>query len=130
MNYKVSDFVIRLKNAAMAKRREVVLPYSRLNHDIGKVLIKKRFLDDLKEDVVNEKKVLVVKINYENRSPVLTNVSIISKPSLRVYIGVSDIAKIERKRLSTVVISTSKGIMSGEEARKEGIGGEALFEIW
>lgn len=130
MNYQVSDFIIRLKNAAMARRHEVVLPFSKLNKAIGKVLVKKGFLDEIHDDEVLGKKILRGKIRYERRSPVLQNVEIFSKPSLRQYLRKADIKRKERKRLGTVILTTSMGVLTGEEAKKKGVGGELLFEIW
>lgn len=129
MNYPIADFIIRIKNAAAAKRREVVLPYSRINQAIGVVLVKEQFLLHIQEDTKENKKVLVAKIRYEKRNPVLTSVSIVSKPSLRVYIPLHKIGKIQRKGLTTLILSTSKGIITGEEASKKKVGGELLFEI-
>lgn len=130
MNYKVSDFIIRIKNAALSKRREVVLPYSKLNKELGKVLVKQGFLENIKEQVTDNKKSLLGIIKYERRIPVLTDVEIISKPSLRVYEPSKHLLGIERKGRKILIISTSQGVMTGTEARKKGVGGEVLFTIW
>jgi len=130
MNYQVSDFVIRIKNAALAKRKEVVLPYSKLNLAIGKVLVKNGFLENIKEEEENKKKVLKGTIKYERRQPVLSQIDIISKPSLRVYGHKNSIGELEKRGRRTVVVSTSQGVMIGKEARKKGLGGEILFAIW
>lgn len=129
MNYSVSDFIIRIKNAALAKRRSVILPYSNLNKAIGKILVKENFLNDIKESEVDKKKSLVASIRYEKRESVLNSVRVVSKPSLRIYIGAGDITKIERKGLKTIVLSTSKGVLTGKEAKEKEVGGELLFEI-
>jgi len=130
MNYKVSDFVIRIKNAALAKRRNVLIPYCNINKALGQVLVKEGYLESVKQNEVSGKKVLEAVIKYERRNPVLTDVSIVSKPSLYVYVGVSDIPEIQRRGKYTVILSTNKGIMSGREAYKKGIGGKVLFKIW
>lgn len=130
MNYHVSDFVIRLKNATGAKRKKVVAPYSRLVKDIASVLVKEGFLESVKESVIDEKKVLEVTIRYQRRSSVLTGVSIFSKPSLRIYTNKGNISKLENKGRNTLVLSTNKGVMTGKEAQKKGVGGEILFEVW
>ncbi len=130
MNHSVSDFLIRIKNASMARRREVILPYSNINKEIGKVLIKEGFLQEIKEAKTGEGKSLQAVITYERRAPVLTNVIVVSKPSLRVYKTSKTIANVERRGKHKVILSTSQGVMSGSDARKKGIGGEILFEIW
>ena len=130
MDHSVSDFLIRIKNASLARRHEVVMPYSNINKEIGKVLKKEGFLDEVKEGKVENKKTLNVTISYERRRPVLSNLRVISKPSLRVYKPSKNIKDVEIRGRHKVVMSTSQGVMTGESARKKGIGGEILFEIW
>lgn len=130
MNHLVSDFIIRVKNSAIAKRKEVVLPYSKINKEIGRVLVKEGFLENIKEEEVEGKKQLRAVIRYENRIPVLTDVMVISKPSLRVYAPVSKIMEIRKRGKRTVIVSTSQGVMSSFDANKKGVGGEVLFAIW
>lgn len=125
MNYN-SNFVIEIKNAVRAKRREVLLPLSKLNKEIGKVLVREGFLEEIKE----EKNMIRAKLKYDKRTPRFSDVTLISKPSLRNYIGNKDILDLERKGRKTIVISTSQGLMTGKEAYKKGLGGEVLFAIW
>jgi small subunit ribosomal protein S8 len=127
---KVSDFVIRIKNASLAKRKKILAPYCNINKKVGQVLIKEGFLESIKEVVVDNKKVLEAVIKYERRTPVLTDVLIIARPSLHVYTKLLGIPEIQRRGRYTVIISTSKGIMTGREAYKKGLGGEVLFKIW
>lgn len=130
MNYLVADFIIRLKNAAIARRREVVLPYSKLNKNIGQVLVKQGILSVIKEELKDGKKVLVATIQFEKRLAVFSDVAVISKPSLRVYAGATDKVKLIGRGLGTTIISTNQGVMTGKEALKKGLGGEVLFKIW
>ena len=129
-NHAVSDFVIRIKNASLARRTEVSLPYSNINKEVAKVLKKEGFLTEVKEEKNGIKKTLHVVIAYEKRKPVLTDVVIISKPSLRVYKPSKNIRDIEIRGRHKVVMTTSQGVMTGQEAKKKGIGGEILFKIW
>lgn len=130
MNYQVGDFVIRIKNAALANRKSVVLPYSKVNKEVGAALVREHFLENVAEEVQENKKVLVAKIKYSKRKPVLTDVSIVSKPSLRVYAKSTTMNKFVRGREQTLILSTSQGVLTGQEAKKKGIGGELLFRIW
>jgi small subunit ribosomal protein S8 len=130
MNYQIADFIIRIKNSALAKRKQVVLPYSKLNKEVGKVLVKNGFLEDIKDSVTDNKKTLTGTVKYYRRVPILTDIEIISKPSLRVYGTVKDILELEKRGKRRVVVSTSQGVMTGIEAKKKGIGGEILFAIW
>lgn len=129
MNYPVADFIIRIKNAASARRKEVILPYSKLIVAICKVLKKEGFLNEVSEKVVDGKKSVSVQVAYFRRVPVVTDVKIVSKPSLRVYVASADLIARSRKAFKVTILSTSKGIMTGREAQKEGLGGEVLFEI-
>ncbi|HSD98230.1 MAG TPA: 30S ribosomal protein S8 [Patescibacteria group bacterium] len=128
--YLVADFIIRLKNAAMARRRQVVLPYSKLNKAIGQVLVKQGILGSLKEESKDAKKTLVATINFEKRLAVFTDVTVISKPSLRVYASSDDKVGLVGRGLGITIVSTNQGVMTGREAVKKGVGGEVLFKIW
>ena len=130
INHTVSDFITRIKNAAKARRRDLISPYTRISKDIAKVLVKEGFLEDVKEQVLEGKKVLSIKIKYKNRMPIITDTKIISKPSLRVYSGSSSLVQDQKKGMFTIILSTNKGIMTGENAQKNKIGGEILFRIW
>ena len=119
MNYLVADLVIRIKNSALSKRKETVLPFSNINKEICKVLVKEGFLESVKEKEVDGKKQLDVVIRYEKRIPVLTDVTIISKPSLRVYATVKKIPEIEKRGRRKIVVSTNQGVMTSQDARKK-----------
>ncbi len=129
MNYHVSDFLIRIKNASYAHRKEVYMPYSKLSEAIAKVLVKEGFLAEVKAETVEAKKQLLVSLRYVNRRPVVEGVKIISKPSLRTYATNKKISAAHNGSMVSV-LSTSKGVMSGREANKKGVGGELLFQIW
>lgn len=130
MNHTVSDFIIRVKNAARARRKTVVLPYSSLTKNIGQVLVKEGFLESIKEQEEGNKKALVGVITYEKLMPRFTDVVILSKPSLRKYAKKTSQAELQGKGLGTIVVSTSQGVMTGKEAFQKGVGGELLFKIW
>lgn len=130
MNHKISDFIIRIKNATLARRREVMLPYSKINKEIGRVLVKQGYLESVKETESEGKKEIKAVIKYEKRLPVLIDVEVISKPSLRIYGSAKKIIEIEKRGKKTVVVSTSQGVMIGKDAIKKKIGGEILFAIW
>ena len=130
MNYRVSDLIIRIKNAARANRRIVVFENLKINKAICKVLVTEGFLEGFDNEVRDDKKVIVAKIKYEKRSPILTDVLIVSKPSLRRYATAKEIPDIQRRGRHTIILSTNKGIMTGKEAMKKNMGGEILFRIW
>lgn len=125
----MQDFIARLKNAYLARRRTVVFSYSKINVAAGKILVKNGFIEDIKEELQGDKKILVSKLRYEKRKPVVTDVVLVSKPSLRIYRSVKQILR-QKKSLGIEVFSTNIGILTGKEAKKQGVGGELLFRIW
>lgn len=130
MNYHIADFAIKIKNAALARRRTVVMPYSRAIKEIGAILVKEGFLKDIKEQVRDDKKAFVATLTYEKRVPAVSNVAIVSKPSLRIYTSAKQIPKLRGSSLGIAILSTSQGYMTAKEAVKKGIGGEMLFRMW
>jgi ribosomal protein S8 len=74
MNYLIADSIIRIKNSALAKRKEVILPFSNINREVGKVLVKEGFLESIKEQGEKGKKELLAVVAYDNRMPVMTDV--------------------------------------------------------
>ena len=130
MNYRVSDLIIRIKNASLAKRKEVYIDYLNINKAICKVLVNAGFLEGVESAEKEGRKVLLAKIKYDKRIPVLNDVTVVSKPSLRIYASAKNIPAIQRRGRITLILSTNKGIMTGEDAMKKKIGGEVLFKIW
>jgi len=130
MNYRISDLIIRIKNAVKANRREVALDNLKINKAICKVLVSEGFLENFEVGAKEEKKVIIAKIKYDKRVANFTDVLVVSKPSLRKYATAKEIPGIQRKGRHTIVLSTNKGIMTGREALKRNMGGEILFRIW
>lgn len=125
---KALDFIIRIKNAARAQRRELVIPFSKLGRELGRVLVEEGFLEEVKME--KDGKNLKIKIAYEKRTPKFYDTAVISRPSLKKYIGPKEIVEIERRGRRTLILSTSGGVMTGKEAKKKNLGGEILFAIW
>ncbi|HVZ58228.1 MAG TPA: 30S ribosomal protein S8 [Patescibacteria group bacterium] len=127
--YSVADFIIRVKNASDAHRKEVVMPYSKITKSIGKLLVKQGFLADIRDTETDGKQTITVGIRYVRRKPVVSEVEIVSKPSLRLHVNHKELQAEQRKKAITLVVSTSQGLMTGKEALKKGLGGELLFTI-
>lgn len=130
MNYLIADFIIRIKNSAISKRKEVILPFSNINKEIGRVLVQEGFLESISQENQGNKKILKALIRYEKRIPVLTDVIVISKPSLRVYEPFKKLNEIKKHGRRKIILSTSKGVMTADDAQKKGVGGEILFAVW
>lgn len=129
VNDPIGDMIIQIKNAGLAGKRNIELPYSRIKHEIANLIRSEGFIDNV--DISGEvpKKTLKIKIKYFNTTPVITEVKRKSKPGMRRYVNKSSIPTVVGG-MGIVILSTSKGIMSGNEAKKVGVGGELLCEIW
>jgi small subunit ribosomal protein S8 len=123
INYPVGDFLIRLKNAGMAGKSVVFVKKSKLIRAVADALKKEGFLDEIEE----EKGVLLVKLSFRKKEPVLLNIRLVSKPGLRVYMNVEEL--IAKKGPSVVILSTPLGIMSAKDAIKKEVGGEVIAEV-
>lgn len=125
MTDPVGDLLTRIRNAAMARKREILVPYSKLKHAVCQTLAKEGYLSEVKKD----KDTLAVALTYKRRLPLITGVRNISRPGLRIYRGAGQLPRpLGGPGIS--IISTSKGVMSNKEARKKNLGGEVLGEIW
>lgn len=124
----ISDFLTRIRNAQAQKYRYVDIPLSKMKEQLAAVLRDEKFITDY---VVNkEKKLLRVVLRYgANRTPVVNGLKRVSKPGLRKYTGSNDIPKI-LGGLGIAILSTNKGILAGENAREQKLGGELLCYIW
>ncbi len=129
MNYVIGDFVIQLKNASLAHKKVIVTPYANLSKAVAQVLKKEGFLDEVKEETVDGHRMLSIALRYQKRKPAITDVHLVSKPSLRTYVKPTEIAR-KQGRATTAVISTNVGVLTGKDAIKKGVGGELLFQIW
>lgn len=125
----VSDFFIRIKNGYRAKAASVVIPFSQLKGEIARVLEARGYIGAMEKKGRKVRKFLEIELKYPDGMNALTDVRLISKPSRRMYIKKSEIRPV-RQGHGMLIISTSKGIMSGEDARKAGIGGVAIAEVW
>jgi small subunit ribosomal protein S8 len=127
--YTIGDFVIQLKNAALTHKRELVTPFANIKQAVAKVLIKEGFLESVKVETIDGRKMIIVSLRYARRKPTLTDVKLVSKPSLRVYVESKEISR-KQGRAETAILSTNAGIITGREAMKKGVGGELLFKVW
>lgn len=125
----ISNMIIQIKNAGFAGHDHVLVPYSKLKHSIAEVLKKEGFIKDAKPESKKGKKMLSIDLFVENRMPKIKGVKRISKPSRRIYKKSSDIRPV-KNNYGALILSTSRGVMSGREARRASLGGEALFQIW
>ena len=122
----ISDMLTRIRNAAMAKKTEVALPYSRVKFDILKILEREGFIADVSQSGPRE---LKLKVCYDNSEPVMRAVKRVSRPGQRIYAAYKDLPVV-LSDTGLAIISTSQGIMTNKDARKRHLGGEVICEIY
>lgn len=122
------DLLIRIKNGYMSSNEVITSQYSKFKEEILKVLKKLKFIEDFSIDK-KDKPTLIVKLAYDNGIGSMTNIKIYSKPGRKFYIKSTEL-KFDRLSIVSKVLTTSRGVMTDAEARKNKLGGELLFEIW
>lgn len=130
MTDPIADMLTRIRNAAMAKHRRVVMPSSKLKVAIAKILTEEGFISGYTVTDDKPQPNLIIGLKYTGKGePVIAGLERVSKPGRRVYVGYRDIPWI-RSGLGINVISTPKGVMTGRQARRERVGGEILCNVW
>jgi small subunit ribosomal protein S8 len=125
----IADMLTRIRNANQMRYVEVRVPSSNIKKEIARILKEEGFIEDYKIEDENTQGTIVLTLKYKNKERVITGLRRISKPGLRVYCKSDEIPKV-LNGLGIAIISTSKGIMTDKQARKENIGGEVLAYIW
>lgn len=125
----VADLITRIRNAIAVGKTEIRVPTSKLKFAVADKLQKTHYLELVEVEDAKPRGVLHVVINKEGEVARINEIKKISTPGRRIYTGVSEIPKVKSGR-GTVLISTSKGIMTGEEAVKNKLGGEILVKVW
>lgn len=127
---KIADMLVMVKNANIVHKEMVTTPYSKYKHAIAECLVRNGFLKAAHKKTGKAGfPVLELELVYKGKDPKVTHVERVSKPSRRIYFGANDI-RLVRNGYGLLVLSTPKGILDGQKARKEQVGGEALFKIW
>lgn len=122
------DLIIRVKNGYLARKEVIESPYGRMREEILKKLIEFKFVKSYK--ITGDKlKNITIELLYENKIPVFSDVKIYSRPGSRYYVSYRDLKPV-LSGYGFSFISTSKGILTNKEARKQKLGGELLFSIW
>lgn len=129
MNDSISDMIIRIKNARDAQKDSLVIPYSKMKYAIANLLQKEGYIKSVAKKGKKITKFIELGLIYENGSPKISGVQRVSKFSKRVYQGAKDLKPVKHG-YGMLVLTTSKGILTYSEAKKENVGGEVLFKIW
>jgi small subunit ribosomal protein S8 len=133
MTDPIADFLTRLRNGAKAQKQDVLIPSSGLKRELARILKEQGYIEGwaiipASEDFPGEQ--ISVRLKYTNeRKPVISGIQRVSRPGRRIYVDHTHIPRIQGG-MGTTVISTSRGVMTGHDARKLGVGGEVVAKVW
>ena len=125
----IADLLTRIRNASMVGKHEVRVPSSKLKKVVAEQLKKSKYLTDVKVEAGKPRDTLVITINKPGENCTFTELTRLSKPGRRVYVGADDIPRVKSGR-GIVLVSTSKGVITGHEATKLRLGGELLLKVY
>ena len=130
-NDTISDMLTRIRNACMVKHQKTQVPSTKMTRSIAKVLQEEGFINSYEETGEGVHKYLSISLKYQGkgRQPVIGTLKRVSKPGLRVYSKRKDIPRV-LGGIGIAIVSTSHGVMTDREARRQGVGGEILCYVW
>src|SRR5262249_49678390 len=130
MTDPIADFLARVRNAILSRKTTLALPGSKLKLQIAELLKQEGFFTAVSETADGWRKTLSITLRWDaGNRPAITGLRRVSKPGQRAYVNTGKLPKV-RGGLGTAVVSTSKGVMTDRQARKLGIGGEGICEVW
>ena len=129
MTDPITDLLNQIRNAQAVGKTEILVPLSKIKNEIAAILFKEGFIGEAKKTTKGKLKMLKISLKYENEVPAIEGFKRVSKPGQRIYEGFSDIRKVHGG-YGISIISTSKGLMTNKEARKQKLGGEVICQVW
>jgi small subunit ribosomal protein S8 len=125
----IADMFTRIRNAIAVRKSEVSLPHSNIKESVARLLQQSNFIDNVSVSDAEVGKTLTVKINGEDSNARITEIVRLSKPGRRYYVNAKEIPVVKRGR-GLVILSTSKGLMTGDQAKSERVGGELICKVY
>lgn len=125
----IADMLSRIRNAIAVNKSEITLPHSKVKESVAQLLVNTKFINGLHVTDATIGKTLVLSLNDERANSPITEIKRLSKPGRRYFVGADKIPTIKRGR-GIVVVSTSKGMMIGAEAKQQGVGGELICSVY
>jgi small subunit ribosomal protein S8 len=125
----IADMLTRIRNAINVRKNVVSMPHSNAKESVARLLQTSKFIDRVEVVKADVGKTLVITINGENENARITEINRVSKPGRRYYVGAAEIPVVKRGR-GVVIVSTSKGMMTGADAKKQGVGGEVVCQVY
>ncbi|MGE5635480.1 MAG: 30S ribosomal protein S8 [Nocardioidaceae bacterium] len=130
MTDPIADFLTRIRNGLVADHDEVAMPASSFKAELARILTEQGYVEDFAVEPARVGRVLRVRLKYtEDRAPVITGIERVSKPGRRRYVRAGEVPKV-LGGMGTTIVSTSRGVMTGHDARREGVGGELVARVW
>src|SRR5437868_12407394 len=129
MTDPIADMLTRIRNAHRALLPSLEMPYSKMKESIAGILKREGYIAEFSVEGKVASRKIQLKLKYEGRKGVIEGLRRVSTPGLRRYVGATDIPRV-RGGLGTAIVSTSQGLMTGVQARKNNLGGELLCYIW
>jgi len=130
MTDPIADFLTRIRNGIMAAHEEVIIPSSKLKREMARILDEQGYIEgyDVEPGTPGEK--LIIRLKYtEARVSVISGLRRVSRPGQRMYVDSKHVPKV-LGGMGTAIVSTSQGVMTGHDARRAGVGGEVVAEVW
>lgn len=125
----LGDFLTQIRNANCVGQAEIATPYSTIKGNIADVLKREGYVKDFALEKRNDKQTLMVYFKCSSKERTIQGIKRVSKPGLRRYVGVKDIPRV-LGGMGVAILSTPKGVLSGQEAKKQNVGGEILAYVW
>jgi small subunit ribosomal protein S8 len=125
----IADFLTRVRNGSRAQQPEVLVPYSKIKAELARILKEEGYISDYSVDTSGERPRIKVINKLVDRSSAIAGLRRVSRPGLRRYVGADEIPRV-LGGMGLAILSTSRGILSGREARKQKVGGELLAYVW
>lgn len=125
----IADFLTRIRNASNSGQSELTAPFSKIKADIARILKQEGYISAYEIETSGDRPQIKVTTKFVNRAPAITGLKRVSRPGLRKYVGAQEVPRV-LGGLGITILSTSKGVMSGREAKKENVGGELLAFVW
>ena len=125
----IADFLTRVRNGSRAQKLEVLIPYSKIKAEIARIFKEEGYISDYSVDTSGEHPRIKVVNKLVDRSSAIAGLKRVSRPGLRRYVGADEIPRV-LGGMGLAILSTSRGILSGREARKQKVGGELLAYVW
>jgi small subunit ribosomal protein S8 len=126
----IADFLSRIRNGLVADHDEVLMPASSFKAEIARILSEQGYIEDFSVEPARVGRVLRVRLKYtEDRKPVISGLERVSKPGRRRYVNADEVPKV-LGGMGTAIVSTSRGVMTGHDARRSRVGGELVARVW